>query len=303
METKTITMIYECIIFWNELDLLEIRLNQLNDVVDKFVIVEAAHTFSSNPKSFYFEENKDRYSKFLDKIIHVKVEELPYFAPTKRRMGTVHNRHEVEHWHRNNIIKGLVDCSDDDIIIMGDTDEILKTESVIQAKEYLESNPNSIVSFKQRQFNYFLNGIGIKDGNFASWSGQTATTYGNFKKIGTDDPMDDKRCSCKVMYAFRDRPGQTFDIRNSGWHFSYLGGIDRIVKKIESFAHFELDTAEVKDKERIESVIREGGDLYGRHGYSTMVYIKIDESFPSYIVENQEKFKHLINSNITHEFE
>ena len=42
METKTITMIYECIIFWNELDLLEIRLNQLNDVVDKFVIVEGA---------------------------------------------------------------------------------------------------------------------------------------------------------------------------------------------------------------------------------------------------------------------
>jgi len=80
-------MIYECIIFFNELDLLEIRLNELKDVVDKFVIVEASFTFSSKPKPFYFEENKDRYSKFLDKIIYVKVEELPYFAPKKKENG------------------------------------------------------------------------------------------------------------------------------------------------------------------------------------------------------------------------
>ena len=39
-------MIYDCFTFFNELDLLDIRLNILNDYVDKFVIVESTKTFT-----------------------------------------------------------------------------------------------------------------------------------------------------------------------------------------------------------------------------------------------------------------
>ena len=70
-------MIYDCFTFFNELDLLEIRLNYLNEIVDKFVLVEMAKTHSNKDKPFYFEENKKRYEKFLDKIIHIKVSEYP----------------------------------------------------------------------------------------------------------------------------------------------------------------------------------------------------------------------------------
>ena len=65
-------MVYDCFIFFNELDLLEIRLNELKDVVDKFVIVESTETFSKKKKKLYYDENKDkdRFSKFLILCTH-----------------------------------------------------------------------------------------------------------------------------------------------------------------------------------------------------------------------------------------
>ena len=75
METKlSLTMkIIDCFSFFNELELLEIRLNILDQYVDKFVLVEAAKTQTLKDKPFVFEENKSRYEKFLDKIVHVYI--------------------------------------------------------------------------------------------------------------------------------------------------------------------------------------------------------------------------------------
>ena len=63
-------MIYDCFLFLNELDLLEIRLNELDEVVDIFVIVEFNRTFSNIPKSYYYDDNKNRFKKFHKKIRH-----------------------------------------------------------------------------------------------------------------------------------------------------------------------------------------------------------------------------------------
>ena len=57
-------MIYDCFTFFNEFDLLEIRLNELDSVVDKFVLVEATKTFSGLDKPLYFNENKNKFNKF-----------------------------------------------------------------------------------------------------------------------------------------------------------------------------------------------------------------------------------------------
>ena len=74
-------MVYDCFIFFNEIDLLEIRLNELNNVVDKFVIIEANKTFQNHHKPYYFEENKERFSQFSSKIIHIKLDKYPLFIP------------------------------------------------------------------------------------------------------------------------------------------------------------------------------------------------------------------------------
>jgi hypothetical protein len=70
-------MIYDAFLFFNELDLLDIRLNLLNDVVDKFVVVESTVTFSGKTKKLFFDENKQMFEKFSDKIIHIVVSDTP----------------------------------------------------------------------------------------------------------------------------------------------------------------------------------------------------------------------------------
>ena len=47
-------MVYDCFLFFNELELLEVRLNEMASFVDKFVIVEASETFRGAPKPFIF---------------------------------------------------------------------------------------------------------------------------------------------------------------------------------------------------------------------------------------------------------
>ena len=69
--------IYDAFLFFNELDLLEIRLNLLNDYVDYFVISESDLTFSGKPKPLYYLENKDRFKQFEKKIIHQVLTDNP----------------------------------------------------------------------------------------------------------------------------------------------------------------------------------------------------------------------------------
>jgi len=81
-------------------------------------------------------------------------------------------------------------------------------------------------------------------------------------------------------------------ILDAGWHFSYQGGIDAIINKIESYAHQEYNKEEIKDRNRIESLVDKGMDVFGRCShYST---IEIDESYPVFLRNNLDKFKHMI---------
>jgi beta-1,4-mannosyl-glycoprotein beta-1,4-N-acetylglucosaminyltransferase len=73
--------IIDCFIFYNEIDLLTYRLNILNDIVDKFVIVESTYTFSGKEKKLYFNENKHLFEKFNEKIIHIIVDNIPFKYP------------------------------------------------------------------------------------------------------------------------------------------------------------------------------------------------------------------------------
>src|SRR5258707_12585633 len=75
--------IFDCFLFSNELDLLELRLNELNAVVDFFVLVEATVSFRGIQKPLVFERNKDRFSNFLHKIIHVVVNDMPTGGETE----------------------------------------------------------------------------------------------------------------------------------------------------------------------------------------------------------------------------
>ena len=62
--------VLDAVLMSSELDLLEIRLNELDPVVDRFFIVESNATFTGLPKKTYFADNRARFAKFEDKIVY-----------------------------------------------------------------------------------------------------------------------------------------------------------------------------------------------------------------------------------------
>ena len=82
-------MIIDCFPFFNEFDILKIRFEELYDVVDYFVIVEADHTHTGKPKPWNFEENKFRYSQYASKIISIydwgKIKEFFHNQPERSK--------------------------------------------------------------------------------------------------------------------------------------------------------------------------------------------------------------------------
>ncbi len=274
-------MIYDCFTFFNELDLLEIRLNILNDIVDKFVIVEMNKTFTGENKSLYYQENKARFNKFDGKIIHVIVDDCP----------ETDNAWALENYQRNCISRGLKNCQSDDIIMISDLDEIPNPEIIAN----LDCS-SDIYLLEQKMYYYFLNYLNIKSPIW--YSGTKVLSYQNFLH-GLDNIdvkyskfMPEEQNSGTTANKIRHF-GDAKYIKNGGWHFSYLGGVDMIIKKIKSFSHQEFNKAEYTNKDLILKRIASGKDIFNRSG-CLYVPVSLDNSFPEYLVNNQEKYKFLI---------
>src|ERR1700733_5689923 len=145
-------MIYDCFTFFNELDVLEIRLHVLADVVDRFVLVEARQTFQRGSKPLYYRDNLDRFKSFADRIEHIVVDEFPPGAS---------GPFDCEFWQRNSIRLGIQNAAIGDTIMISDVDEIPKPECVIAA-----ASRGGVTIFRQLMFSYFLNCLHLaKDGS------------------------------------------------------------------------------------------------------------------------------------------
>jgi beta-1,4-mannosyl-glycoprotein beta-1,4-N-acetylglucosaminyltransferase len=265
--------IYDCFTFFNELDVLEIRLNELYDVVDKFILVEANLTHSGKPKPMYFKENEARYSKFLDKIIYIRVDfptdgdKSPWFR---------------EGYQRDMIARGLEQVSpkDDDIIIVSDSDEIASGKAV---EKYIALNTLKPAIIQQTMYHYFLNCQANKP-----WQGTRILRYELVKRVGT-------HVARILTDSSADAPEFKADgmirIENGGWHFTYLVGNnpEALAVKIQSFAHTEFDKPEYTNNEHLSKCINEGKDPYNRAS-ETLSFVNIDDTYPKYVVDNKDKF-------------
>src|SRR5271156_187621 len=125
-------MIYDCFTFFNELELLELRLNELAGVVVKFVLVEATKTFSNKPKPLHFQENRARFAAFENKIIHVVVEDAPDTS----------DAWVIERFQRNAIERGLRGCKPDDWVLVSDLDEIPRATVVDKMSREIQFHDN-----------------------------------------------------------------------------------------------------------------------------------------------------------------
>ena len=268
-------MIYDCFAFFNELELLEIRLNELDAVVDKFVIVEATRTFQKNPKALIFADNKHLFEKFLPKIIHIVVDEYPnFFSKFRNPTPRDYDNHQKEF-----ILKGIIDANDEDIIIVSDIDEIPRPYQILAYK-----NINGVKVFEQNFYYYYLNMLCIKSPNGTPdlWRGPVMLRKKDINTIRKVRTLRGK-----------EGPGITI-VPNGGWHFSYMGGVENIITKIEALSHDEFNKKYYKDAARLKELIEKGMDIFDRNqSYTT---VNIDDTFPLYLRERANSFAHLIKT-------
>lgn len=275
--------VYDCFAFFNEMDLLEIRLNELYDTVDHFVLVEATRTFQKTPKPLYFQQNRERFKKFSDKIIHVVVDKYPHFFSKFR----VPHAWDYDNSQKEFILEGLKDASPEDMVIVSDVDEI-------PLKSFVEKHKNStkICVFEQYLCFYYLNNICIRrsDGNpalnhdgFGYWRGPVMLRKKQIKTIKKTRILRDQEASAEVEV-----------LPNSGWHFSFLGGTDQIIKKIEAWTHPEFNNEKYKNREFIEGSIREGKSIFDPETRFRLEDVRSSSlPFPEIIKNNPGAYPHL----------
>lgn len=246
--------IYDCFLFFNELAVLEIKLNELYDHVDFFVLAESTETFRGDPKPLYFAENKQKFSKFLDKIIHVVISEK----------FTTDNPWEREFYQRNQLLRGLSSCDDQDIVIIEDLDEIISASKLSEFVRLLVEENIPSVTCSHTLYTYYLNRYGQGPGSeYTHTIGSALCRYAEVK--------------AKSPQEIRFQRYNQLTLAG-GWHFTYMGGPEMVRKKLETFSHSELDTEAFKDCERIRKDVED------------LKLVDIDESYPQFVREHIDYF-------------
>jgi beta-1,4-mannosyl-glycoprotein beta-1,4-N-acetylglucosaminyltransferase len=270
--------IIDCFIFYNELDLLNYRLNLLDDYVDYFVLVEAIHTFTGKEKKLFYNENKELFEKFKDKIIHVIVDDFPYKYPDIDIEKNEQWKNEI--YQRNSIKRGIdkLTLHDNDLVVITDLDEIPNPEILNKIKE--NKKQITISSLKMDMYYYNLNcKTKIND-----WISPKIISYKEFTKLDI------------TIHDFRYKKTDNI-IENGGWHLSFFGDKEFIANKIENYGHQEFNNDEIL--KNIEEKIKSKKDLFNRENHEIQ-YIDIEDNEnlpPKYDIYLQKYFSLYIKEN------
>jgi len=279
--------VFDSFIFFNELELLEMRLNILGDVVDKFVLTESPYTVSGNEKPLYYEENKDKFAKWHDKIVHNITEEIPNdfshmmekskfhigygeLDPYGQRFIDLPIRFQRAVYNRNASCFGIekAGAEDGDIVMTSDADEIINP---LVLEDLFWFDPSKHYTTICNAYYFKLNFLYQID-----WMGTRLCTWKHLKETTIDQHRQDH--------------ANAYKITNGGWHFSFLGNAENFKLKLASYEHTENNIASNTDN--AEEKIEQGLDPIGRG--MTYEAVPIDDSYPEYIQNNQEKFAEFI---------
>ena len=200
-------MLIDTFMFYNELDILELRLEVLDKYVDRFVLVESEVTHVGGPKELHFTNNRARFTKWLDKIEHVivRADESP----------TDTNPWSREKYQRECITRGIerAGIPNDAHVMVSDVDEIPDMTLID-----LDRIPK-VCSIHMWMFEYSFKYLFINE----PWFGTVITNCELFKHVGPN--------------YLRDNRWKFTPIRFSGWHLSSFGNPTHVCNKMHTFAH------------------------------------------------------------------
>jgi hypothetical protein len=281
--------IIDGVIINDELDMLEVRLEELAEVVDYFIIVEAAYTLQNTPKPLYFSQNITRFAKFLPQIVHVVMTdgapEFKYWENEALYRNSIGNlgipllEKELASKHES--------LSSDDIIMLCDIDEI-PSRSIVQFLKEYEGYPSFAV-FSMKWTFYSYRWQNSKDFVLA-----TATTFGRLQEYtkGTNETN-------WMRYNHLETPeNEKWTIgkmgHSSGWHCSWCMQPENMVVKLASFAHIELNTDTNKDLNNLKRLRIIGQWFTGDQGKRDSSPINSTDLAPKFVYTAQPRLDYML---------
>lgn len=261
-------MIIDAFTFFNEYDMLEFRLKLLWEHVDKFVIVEADHTFSGKTKPWNFYENRERYAWAMDKIVYHQFR-APNPWDGENPPTTTDPKHpcwQGEYDQRNAIEQACIGFSDDATLLISDCDEIPSHKIFNNLPNLLRWQP---VALRQSFFYYNLSCLRNEQ-----WNGTIITSLGMARVEG----IQNLRAQRNVLQM----------VGEGGWHLSYFSDTKGIQEKLNSFSHVEYNTPQYNNDEHIEECVRERKDLFVRGMKANAIE---RDFFPKYFLKQSDNFK------------
>ena len=264
--------IFDCVTFFDNNFMFDLRYNILKDVVDFFIVCESKYDHKGNKKKINFIKDKNFDQ---DKIKYFVLEK-----PFPKNTNT---------WQNQAIQRDyLLSCTElaeqEDYIFFSDPDEIPRPEILINfelKKKY--------GIFMQKCFNYRFN---LYNSHESPWEGTRVCKKKNLKSI---DFMRQKIKSKNLKYNFlridKEKSIELFD--EAGWHFNNIFSAEEISLKLKTFAHTEFMNSKYSSISVIREKIEKKIDLFERgHSYESM---KIDNTYPKYLIENIDKYKKWID--------
>jgi beta-1,4-mannosyl-glycoprotein beta-1,4-N-acetylglucosaminyltransferase len=290
--------IFDCFMYFDEDIVLDVRLNYLNEYVDKFVIVESRYNHKGEKREPQF--NIENFSKFKEKIIYLLINDEPNnikditdnLNGEKKTGRFIMNALRRENFQRNFIYKGISQASDNDWIIISDLDEIPDLKNYDLKKSELP-----LIFFKQLMIYYKFNLV-LKN---YSWIGSKACKKKNLISPQWLRNIKDRSYPwwrLDTLFS-KSKYNKIMIIENGGWHFSYIKNASDIEKKLKSYLHHrEYDLNPVGVKNIKEMIINK----------KTIYNLKVDSKFnkfddgnklekidinllPNYILKNKDRFR------------
>ena len=294
--------IFDCFMYFDEEQVLELRLNVLNQNVDYFVIVESIYNHRGEKRNLLF--NRQKFQKFSSKIIYLVYDKIPKLVEPindsddeeDKERKYIMNALYRENSQRDFILEGLNSAEKDDLILISDVDEIPKLNSII-----LNNIKDEIVLFKQDMFYYKYN---LALPNF-KWTGTKAVKKRKLKSPQWLRNVKDKKYPLyRIDTILSDKKYTNIKIiDDGGWHFTNMKTPKMIQHKLKSYLHHrEFDEASLSVLE-INELVKKKQALYdlrvdkrnNKVGNGLILENFEIKNLPSHIFENINKYKNWLD--------
>jgi beta-1,4-mannosyl-glycoprotein beta-1,4-N-acetylglucosaminyltransferase len=247
----------------DELDVFELRLRELEDCVDRFLVVQSEETHAGAPKPIALQVGDARWRRWDGRLATVVLS----------RIETL-DRWVREHAMRECIGGLLADQAPDDLVLMSDVDEVANAEAVREALPFVTGD--TWIGFDTQPYYYYLN-LRVP----TRWRAIALARVATVRRFGAQKIRD-----------YRRRPPI---LRTGGWHFSYLSGVDAIREKLAAFAHAEYSTDAFRDPFRLDQCIREHRDIFNKGVQFTVAPLS---EMPQDVQDHPERYESMLFSEV-----